>query len=268
MTAPSFWEEVVIVRLSSRESGIPVKEFPSTRALAQLLARATLINNEARRRSYEKSGFDISFKSMLLAFLISDDPWSQWFKPYVQAKTARVDELLRQRHFPVRKEFEELDSHANGSDAELETAAVLQQTNDGGSLIDAAGELRDETARKNIGELLDVHHLIGAYIYRPPARAETDLDSWGYDRAEWSNDFLERIGDQYPAERDSWAGFHRAVFHSAPAIPKVGADPIHPDEPAEVDEVEAVPIHPDAPAKVDELGRMGFSITLAKRMRH
>jgi len=110
MTAPSFWEEVVIVRLSSRESGIPVKEFPSTRALALLLARATLINNEARERGFEKSGFDISFKSMLLAFLISDDPWSQWFKPYVQAKTARVDELLRERHFQVRKEFEELDT--------------------------------------------------------------------------------------------------------------------------------------------------------------
>jgi KAP family P-loop domain len=256
MTAPSFGEEVVIVRLSSRQSDMPVKEVPSTHALAQLLARATLINSEARQRGYERSGFDISFKSMLLAFLISDDPWSRWFKPYVQAKTASVDELLKERHFQGGKEFEELDSHANRSDAELEMAVVRRQTADGELLVDAARELCTETPPQDADRPLDVRHLIGAYIYRPPDRPGSSdsqkLASWGYDRGEWSNYFLAKIKDDYPAELDSWAGIHREVFGSYPDILKV----------------EAVPIHPDAPAKVDELGRMGFAITLAKRIRH
>jgi hypothetical protein len=255
MTAPSFSEEVVIVRLSSRQSDMPVKEVPSTRALAQLLARATLINSEARQRGYEKSGFDISFKSMLLAFLISDDPWSRWFKPYVQAKTASVDELLKERHFQGRKEFEELDSHANRSDAELGMAVVRGQTADGELLVDAARKLCTETPPQDPDRPLDVRHLIGAYIYRPPDRPGNSdsqkLASWGYDRREWSNDFLAQISHDYPAELDSWAGIHREVFGSVPDVLKV----------------EAVPIHPDAPAKVDELGRMGFAITLAKRIR-
>jgi hypothetical protein len=215
LSRPVDWRsDARMVRLSNRGSDVIVKEFPATRALAQLLARATLINSEARERGYRKSGFDISFKSMLLAFLISDDPWSQWFQPYVQAKAATVDKLLEERHFRGRKEFEELDRHAIRSDTELEMAAVLQQTPDGGSLIDAATELRNETGRQNSGELLDVRHLIGAYIYRPPARAEEDLISWGYDREGWSNALLERIGDQYPAELDSWVGVHQRVFRS------------------------------------------------------
>ena len=220
MTAPSFWEEVVIVRLSSRQSDIPVKEVPSTRALAQLLARATLVNNEARRRGYEKSGFDISFKSMLLAFLISDDPWSRSFKPYVQAKTASVDELLKERHFQGWKEFEELDSHANGSDAELELAAVRRQTEDGELLVDAARELCKETPPQDADTPLDVRHLIGAYIYNPPDRSGSSdrekLDSWGYDRLRWSNAFLAQIAKLNSAELEFWKDIHVRTFSIPP----------------------------------------------------
>ena len=59
--------------------------------LKRLLARAKLIN-----RYYEKE-FDISFSSMLLAFLVSNDIISRWFSDYVKRAGIDVGRILEER---------------------------------------------------------------------------------------------------------------------------------------------------------------------------
>src|SRR5215210_2770933 len=131
--AESPWEArdgLVTVSLLSEGETAP-ESLPCTPALALLLERAARIN-----RSYE-ADFDISFSSMLLAFLASDDPLSRWFQRYVNKAGIDVTALLE------RWKLDEATLGNIGAQliAEEDLLRSYRQTSSARSLLHAAQEL-------------------------------------------------------------------------------------------------------------------------------
>lgn len=184
-----------------REGDTAPLDWPSTGALARLLVQAGRIN-----QSYETE-FDATFSSMLLAFLVSDDPLSVWFQGYVREARVAVEELLERRNLD-EKGLEDIAARPIPPEELEETH---RQTRSAAELFRAARDLRTEVDPKVPPAPLDVRHLMAAYIYRP-AGHERDLDSLRYDRPAWSNGFLEQIARDYPGELERWKEVHRQTF--------------------------------------------------------
>lgn len=66
--------------------------------LKHLIKRAMLI----KQHSLPKEGFDIDFTALLLAFLISKDTMSLWFREYVELASINLDEILASKRFDRR----------------------------------------------------------------------------------------------------------------------------------------------------------------------
>ena len=161
--------------------------------LKRLLARAKLINQH-----YEKD-FDISFSSILLAFLVSDDPFSRWFSDYVKGVGIDVGRLLEERKVsqPI---LEDIASHEILQD---QLPASYRQTISTTIYIDIADKYRESIARGDKTYPLEVHHLMAVYIYEPWVH-KRDLIRWGFDREDWSNAFLMQVRKIYAPDFDFW----------------------------------------------------------------
>lgn len=199
------WIGIRKLRLS-REGADRAEELMSTPTLAALLARAARIN--AR---YEND-FDVTFSSVLLAFLASDDPLSRWFQTYVEDARIRIDALLKNR----KLDTDSLKRIAAEPLPESEIDAVRRQTSSAVSLIGAAEDLRNRVADQE-NEPLDVRHLMAAYIYRP-VHHESDLTGLGFNRAGWSNAFLGQIAQRHAVELPAWKQVHHEAFPNQPLI--------------------------------------------------
>lgn len=204
-----------VIHLLSEGATVP-QDFPSTVALAQLLVRAKRIN-----RSYEAK-FDATFSSMLLAFLVSDDPLSGWFQGYVRETGVEVKALLERRNLDETA----LQSIAAEPVTPEELKETYRQTRSAEQLFRAAREFRAATGPKEPSSPLDVRHLLAAYIYRPVGH-EGDLASLRYDRPAWSNGFLEQIARDHPDELEHWKEIHRQTFPSDPVTVLSGGPSTH-----------------------------------------
>jgi hypothetical protein len=178
-----------------------------TPALARLLARATRLNQQ-----YEKE-FDLTFSSMLLAFLASDDPLSLWFKDYVKEIGIALDELLKIRKLDPAA----LERIAAQPVSEQELQRPWRQTSSAKSLFTAAQEICRTITPSNLDAPLDVRHLMATYIYRP-AGHESDLESLRFKRPAWSNAFLGQMVQWFPTELEYWKAMHRQTFNSEPQV--------------------------------------------------
>ena len=183
--------------------------------LKRLLARAKLIN-----QYYEKD-FDISFSSILLAFLISDDPVSRWFSNYVKTMGINVGILLEERKVS-QQILEDIASHTILPD---QLPVSYRQTTSTTIYLGMAEKYRESLTRGDKTYPLQVHHLMAAYIYDPWVHKK-DLFHWGFDRENWSNSFLIQIRMMYPpefdfrnaGEFDFWRRQHLRVFLAEPDL--------------------------------------------------
>jgi hypothetical protein len=166
-----------------------------------LLVRARRIN-----RSYEAK-YDVSFSSMLLAFLVSADPLSVWFQGYVREAGVEVKALLERRKLNEAT----LQSIAAEPITPEELEETHRQTRSAEQLFGAARDFRAATDPQESSAPLDVRHLMAAYIYRPVGH-EGDLVTLRYDRPAWSKGFLEHIAENYPDELEYWREIHRQTF--------------------------------------------------------
>ncbi len=198
-----------------------------TPELTRLLGRAAIVN-----QSYE-TDWDASFTSVLLAFLISDDPVSRWLQDYV--RTAGVDrtELLGARNLinsdgtdrlsefaarplPFEAPPSNVQSNVPDAPADFQRWLVGQRlTSSAENILSIATRLRDGVT--GTGEPLDVRHVLGAYIY-DPAGHDADLKKWQFDRRQWSNAFLGLMRERQPAELEQWKEQHRGAFGGEPEI--------------------------------------------------
>lgn len=199
----------VIVILSLLSDGQTVPELVSaTQELAQLLARAARINRRAN------DSVDLSFSSMLIAFLASDDPLSRWFQGYVRDASIPMDVLLAARQLDQAT----LDQIAAQPVSDDELAPTWLRSRSATALLASAQRFCNATS----GGPVDVRHLLATYLYRP-AGHERDLIDFGFNRVAWSNAFLNWIAGAYPAELETWKSLHIEVFpNTTPVILRDG----------------------------------------------
>src|SRR5215207_3098817 len=202
-----------VIHLLSEGDTVP-KDSPSTVALARLLVQARRINE-----SYE-AGFDVTFSSMLLAFLASDDPLSVWFQGYVRKAGVAVKVLLERRKLDETT----LESIATRPIAPEELEETHRQTQSAEQLFRAARDFRAAVHPQEPSAPLDVRHLMAAYIYRPAGHGD-DLVAMRYDQPAWSNGFLEQIARDHPDELERWKEIHRQYFPSHPPPPVLSEGP-------------------------------------------
>jgi hypothetical protein len=176
---------------------MPIEPFSNvpncSQELKRLLARTKLINQH-----YEKD-FDISFSSMLLAFLISDDPFSRWFRDYVKGAGIDVGRLLEERK--VSQQI--LEDIASRTILPDQLPASYRLTTSTTIYLDMADKYRESLAKGDETHPLQVHHLMAVYIYEPWVH-KGDLIRWGFDRENWSNAFLVQIRKIYQPDFDFW----------------------------------------------------------------
>jgi hypothetical protein len=123
---------------------------------------------------------------LLLAFLVDDDPLSQWFKGYVQETKIAVEEILRSRNLD-RAGFEKLATTPFSLDELVPTPDLTSSATD---LLTKATNFRNDSRPK-------LRDIMAAYIYEPVGHEE-DLMKWGLDRPAWSNAFLAQIARPHP----------------------------------------------------------------------
>jgi len=187
-----------------------------TSDLRNLFARAALISRAAGDPD------DLSFSAVLIAFLISNNPVSDWFKQYAleQQSGIRIDAFLAVRKLdrsnlvelarrPVSDELLEVEK--------LSTSPSIERIIKNARGLQSAFVMSTES--EIVGDVgpLDVRHVMGAYIYKP-AGHEDDLKTWNFNRPHWSNSFLELINRLHPTELPGWVQEHRRAFHQDPEI--------------------------------------------------
>ncbi len=173
--------------------------------LERLLAKASHIN------SYYEKDFDVSFSSMLLAFLVSDDIVSQWFKEYVKKVGIDVEKILGERGLDKRI----MDDIADAEPSERPTS--LRMTTSARKFLQIADQLRQGPAEPD--KILQVWHIMAAFIYSPWVH-DGDLVRWGFDRKSWSTDFLILMCSLRRKEMGFWEAQHRRAFGEEPCLPE------------------------------------------------
>jgi len=228
------------VSLTSEPQSTPIP-ISATIDLARLLVLAQRINNR-----YEKE-FDLSFSAMLLAFLAGNDQISQWFRAFVRDSDVYIGELLKRRNLTSMAELDRIGKDPIG---EQELGTTKRQTHSARDLFSVARKFNQNLSTNG---LLDVRHLMAAYIYQPLSH-DKDLVDLHFNRVAWSNGFLSKMSRLYPQELEQWKKFHRDAFPADPPLLDSGGPSHH--------------IVRDIPTREDKLGYAAYAYALAKFIMH
>ena len=183
-----------------------MQEIPSNIDYSPELQR--LLASSAQINSFFGEDFDLSFSSLLLSFLASNDPVSQWFQAYVKRAGIDIGKILE-----ARKLNREIMDEITAS-----TPPALQplwMTTSAKRYLRSAEEFRQGSGGASA---LDVRHLMAVFIYKPWVH-ERDLAGWGFERKGWSLDFLELMRSLQPKEMGFWSELHRRVFGERSKMP-------------------------------------------------
>ncbi|NYT02191.1 MAG: hypothetical protein GKC10_05485 [Methanosarcinales archaeon] len=197
--SPSVEDSISSARVSEVSEVTRTKYTPE---LELLLKHAVLIN------SFYEDTVDLTFTSMLFAFLSSQDRLSKWFQSYVME--ARVD--LSRRMAEHKVSWDVLKKVKDDSRLQDISNEQIRLSSSSQSLLGIAEGLRGHG-----DEDLDVRHLMAAYIY-DPAGHKFDLDQMGFRDIDWSNAFLSQMSLMHPEEIDHWKKEHLNKFKIEPRM--------------------------------------------------
>jgi hypothetical protein len=170
--------------------------------LTEDTAIETLFALAARLNRRRKEEYDLTFSSMLAAFMIANDQVSSWFKAYVRDSDAPISFFLDRLGW----NRDELSSIGSETITDEEIQKQKRRTLTAKQLLEAAAKFARPTGPK-----LDPVSLMGAYIYKP-IRHENMLNEAKWDRPYWSNAFLGHIAEQFGIELDFWLNMHAQTF--------------------------------------------------------
>jgi hypothetical protein len=177
------------------------QSFECAVALTQLLARAALIG-----QGYDPS-FPVCFSSIFYSFMVSGDPVSRWLRAYFR------QEKVDQNNFFINRSFSlEQLNNLRLEQSEQESSGWAR-TSSANTILNNADKYR----RDLDDPLLDVHHLMAAYIYEP-AGHEGDFKEWKLNRNNMSYYFLGYIEVHQPGKLDYYKNLHLKTLSDQPQI--------------------------------------------------
>jgi len=188
---------------------------PSTGELQRLRTRAALIHEVGKKQ------FAYDFTDLLLACVVADDDVSQWFHDYAKKAGVKVDQMAKKQGVP--DDIERLRQLSDPVSAVGREPAWVSPS--AKEILGDAEELLQKTAGHS-NTLLDVRHVMGAFIYRPRSEHDAEVEEWGFDIQDWSNAFLSYLGRHHPEEIEEWRTVHRQALRTEPAGDEKPAIPV------------------------------------------
>ena len=144
----------------------------------------------------------VSYTSLLIGLLWSDDLTSTWWQQQMKPLGARVDEIFRHRLVSERERAGILER--------VRTGAPYSPRNDPLSIsartvLREAQSVAQETGRSP-SDPVGTRHLAAVYLFRnPPGHNRQFHQEWRFEQDVWRRAFAEFIATEYASEIDDWA---------------------------------------------------------------
>ena len=146
----------------------------------------------------------ISYTSLVIAMLWSDDPTSKWFQEYVQNHNVAADKIYRHRGIKETDRKYILDLFQR--DEEFKHMGKDFMSNSSRAMLHNAESIANEVEQAGS---ISVRHLLAAYSFRNPTYHEQDLKSWDFDTEDLRRVFTKYIGKNFPQEAQYWHSIMR-----------------------------------------------------------
>ncbi len=179
-----------------------------TSELRRLIARAVQINESGQQH------FTYSSSTLLISFLVSDDPVSRWFRDYLEFANVNLGDTLARKGLSADA-LEQIrlspPPEAILNQIEVRPAASAE------SILYGAREMLPVAKSSGPPLPIDVRHVMGALIYRH-GEHEKDLMEWGINLVDWSNYFLSFIDIAHHDESPMWQSCHSEAYKTTPEL--------------------------------------------------
>lgn len=177
-----------------------------TSDLKQLMQVAIFIKK--RFLMDNEKDIEINFTTLLLSFLYLDDDISNWFQQYVRKAGIEIDKIYTDNKCS-RKEIEiEIQDFEYSNDLLIKPPSGSRSAR---VLFREARDIMQDTSIDQTTTILDVRHIMAAYIYgNLPNIHYPQLLGWKFDREkDWPNRFVSELNILYPQEIERWKLLHR-----------------------------------------------------------
>jgi hypothetical protein len=173
----------------------------SSLAIAADLELAKVVDIAGHVGDISGDDVNVSYTSLLIGLLWSDDPTSQWLQTQVQQHSVRIDEIYSHRNHPERSRDVILRRVFSGTEylPRKDVISVSART-----VLQEADSISRETHLAPNGPI-GTRHLAAAYFFRNPPGHDRQLHiEWGFETETWRRAFAEFIGRQYATEAGEW----------------------------------------------------------------
>jgi len=145
---------------------------------------------------------DVSYTSLLIGFLWSDDPTSLWLQAQAQKFGVRLDEIYSLRNHIDRHRATIMERVATQVDYKRHTDAISISAR---TVLQEAQTLANEV-RGPSDDPIGARHVAAVYFFRNPPGHDRQLHvEWGFDTETWRRAFAAFIQQQFPDEAGKWA---------------------------------------------------------------
>lgn len=159
-----------------------------------------------------KDDVHVSYTSLLIALLWSDDPTSRWLQSRAEQEDVRVDEILRHRGMKIEQREAVLKNAESGEspDSRRDFYTVSAST-----VLQEAGSIAHEAGLTEGGDL-GVRHVAASYFFRNPPGHDHQLhQEWGFEVESWRRAFAQFILAAYPSEASAWSSVLSGYIETA-----------------------------------------------------
>ena len=141
----------------------------------------------------------VSYSSLMIAFLWSDDPTSLWLQAFIDSHNISTRRILQ--HRGLKPDMREGILKRAEQDGKFRPGMQDFFSSSAGTMLRNAEAIANETA---VSGPLCVRHLMAAYAFRNPPFHDKDLQSWGFDPDALRHEYSLFLAKQYPEELDAW----------------------------------------------------------------
>ncbi len=178
-------------------------ELAVTKALSEAVTAAARLN-------LGKDRIDVSFTSLFIGMLATDDPTAAWALARLRTQGG-LSALLERRGVDEREflQLQTLDA-GPGTEPRLRSRSARAALDEGARL---AGDL---------GQVLDIAHVLAAYLTLPNYHPE-DFRALALDRAQWASSLGEHLAQRFPDRAAFWSSLAQRSF---PQVKSAQADSV------------------------------------------
>lgn len=145
---------------------------------------------------------NVSYTSLMLAMLWSDDQTSRWLQSKITELGASLDGIYHSRSGISEANREAILSKVRSGDQAPKHPDFMSVS--ARTVMQEAASVAAETG-KSPSEPLGVRHLAAVYIFRnPPGHDPQLLDDWQFDLEKWRPAFADFIREKFPQELQKW----------------------------------------------------------------